>query len=137
MQGKKTALPPAQPPPRPPARRPAGGGREEADEKKGGAHVGQAAGRRKKEEKTAEEGEGQQWNVAQWLQSLALHDVVAATLELPEAGQKQFHFMRALERPRLEKLLNESDLISNMCDVIMEGARFLTSGGSDRAASSR
>ena len=134
MQGKKTALPPAQPPPRPPARRPAGGGREEANEKKGGAHVGQAAGRRKKEEKKAEEGEGQQWNVAQWLQSLALHDVVAATLELPEAGQKQFHFMRALERPRLEKLLNESDLISNMCDVIMEGARFLTSGGSDRGS---
>ena len=134
MQGKKTALPPAQPPPRPPARRPAGGGREEADERKGGAQVGQAAVRRKKEEKKAEEGEGQQWNVAQWLQSLALHDVVAATLELPEAGQKQFQFMRTLERPRLEKLLNESDLISNMCDVIMEGARFLTSGRSDRGS---
>ncbi|KOO26285.1 d chain transport protein, partial [Chrysochromulina tobinii] len=109
-----------------------GGGREEADERKGGAQVGQAAVRRKKEEKKVEEGEGQQWNVAQWLQSLALHDVVAATLELPEAGQKQFQFMRALERPRLEKLLNESDLISNMCDVIMEGARFLTS--SDRGS---
>ena len=81
----------------------------------------------------AAEGSEQRWNAAQWLQSLALHDVVAASLELPDPGPKQFRYVRTLEREHLESLLAAADLVSGICDVVMEGVAAFSGGGANGA----
>ena len=82
-----------------------------------------------KKELVDEEVEENKWNVAQWLESLGLHQVIADAMDLPEAGAKQYNHIRRLQREKLEEQLAKGDLISKICDVVMGGVDLLSGGG--------
>ena len=133
LQGRRTGATDAPPKPAMKVGRAAAGpavskAKEEADRAKSDKALARKRAAKPKDDAEGEV-EEQKWNAAQWLQSLALHEVVAGALDLPEAGQKQYNYIRKLDRERLEAMLAVPGLLAGMCDMIMEGVREFQAAG--------
>ena len=74
--------------------------------------------------KEPEEEEVHEWTAAQWLQSLALHKVLARALNLPET-KRQFNYVRTLSRAKIEQCLQDSKIIQELSTALVEGVEKL------------
>ena len=81
--------------------------------------------------KEVEEEEVHEWTAAQWLQSLALHKVLARALNLPET-KRQFNYVRTLTRANIEQCLQDSRVIQELSTALVEGVEKLQGSSSQQ-----